>query len=326
VADSVHHSGRRGLFKVTALWVAIASGFLGSRAGNAQSRGQGAEQKRGQPTVRLVVRPHVGDTLWMQLDQTVETRSVPVRASPANAPHAGGATGTRPPSTRVPEYGPMRESVTQSVVMRMFAHSLVEASTLQTTSLTATTDSLHVRAGAAGHLTPFRPMALAPEDRLVRIRVTPDGAMSVVDPRPGTAALDASFAGMPPMLPARAVAIGEHWEREIPLPSLSMSGVRADGMVHAEFRLDSLSRNARLAYVSMTGTLRREGASRNLPPGAQVATAGTLRGSLVLDRTRGWITEAETIIAVQSDVIPRAGDRTSARSMDIRLSQRLKVH
>ena len=168
-------------------------------------------------------------------------------------------------------------------------------------------------------------MALSPEHPSVRIHVTADGAMSVIDPRPGTMALDASLSGMPPMLPSSPVAVGEEWERDIPLPSFPMSGIRADGVVHAEFRLDSLSRNGRLAYVSMTGTLRREGAARDLPPGTQVATSGLLHGFLVLDRIRGWITEAETIIQVQSDVTPRPGDSSPAHALDIRLSQRMKV-
>ncbi|MEP6780563.1 MAG: hypothetical protein ABJC26_11785, partial [Gemmatimonadaceae bacterium] len=79
------------------------------------------------------------------------------------------------------------------------------------------------------------------------------------------------------------------------------------------------------AYVSMKGTLRREGAARDLPPGSQLVTAGQLRGYLLLDRTRGWIVEAETIIQAQSDVTARPGDKNPARSLDIRLTQRMKV-
>ena len=73
------------------------------------------------------------------------------------------------------------------------------------------------------------------------------------------------------------------------MPSVPMFGIRADGVVHAEFHLDSITRSGRLAYVSMKGTLRREGAARDLTPGSQVVTAGNLHGYLVLDRARGWI-------------------------------------
>lgn len=273
-----------------------------------------------------MVRPHVGDTLFMQLEQTIETRNVPVMDAPAGVPSPGSASGARPPATRMPDRGPVREQPTsQTIVMRMFAHSLVEESDLRTTSLTAFTDSLHVRTGTGTRLTPFQPVALGADNRVIHVRVSPEGAMTVADPRPGSGTLDASLSGMPAMLPSQSVAVGAKWERDIPLPSITMRGVRADGLLHAQFHLDSLSHGGRFAHVSMTGTLRRQGATRDLPPGTQVATAGTLSGFLVLDRTRGWITEAETLILVQSDVTPRPGDKAPARSTDIRLLQRMKV-
>ena len=322
--DAIGHARVRSFFLHWATLVLLT--LCASHTLSAQSSAASSSKRESAP-LRLVVRPRVGDTLWLQLEQAVETRMVSVTDPPV-ATRGGTSAGTvRPPSARQPEYGPVREpAISQSVVMRLFAHSMIESTTLEATTLTAFSDSLHVRTGVAGHLAPFRAMALPAGERTVKLRVSADGAMTVVDAKPGTATLDASFAGMPPMLPAHAVAVGEQWERDIPLPSLSMSGVRAEGVVHAEFRLDSVSRGAKLAYVSMSGTLHREGAAKDLPPGTQVATAGTLRGSLVLDRTRGWITEAETIIQVQSDMTPRPGDTMAAKSMDIKLTQRMKVH
>jgi hypothetical protein len=299
----------------------------GAAGADAQTSSASAAQKREGEAVRLVVRPRVGDTLWLQLEQTIETRSFPVtESSVASAPGSNAPGGVRPLPARQPDYGPVREQpVSQSIVVRLFAHSLIEASNLESTTLTAISDSLQARAGLTGHLTPFRPMPLPGNERVVRIRVTMDGAMSVIDAQSNTAALGEGFASMPPMLPTREVTVGEQWERDIPLPSLSMSGVHAEGVVHAQFRLDSLSRGAKLAYVTMSGTLNRAGAARDLPPGTQIATSGTLHGSLVLDRTRGWITEAETIIQVKSDMMPRPGDNAAAKSMDIRLTQRMRV-
>ncbi|MDQ6613165.1 MAG: hypothetical protein M3Y64_12080 [Gemmatimonadota bacterium] len=258
--------------------------------------------------VQLVVRPHVGDTLWLQLEQTVDTRNISADAE------------------RPSEYGPVRERAqTQTVNMRMFAHSLVESSDLGLATLSATTDSLNVRTGSPGQLGESHRMTVAPADRTVRVRVTQDGAMSVVELRPGTMALDASLQGMPPMLPSEPVSVGDQWDRKIALPSVPIFGTRADGVVNAEFRFDSLTRNGRLAYVSMKGTLHRTGSARDLAPGTQLVTSGLMRGYLVLDRIRGWITEAETIIQVQSDITARGGDRTPARSVDIRLTQRMKI-
>ncbi|MBC8089261.1 MAG: hypothetical protein H7Z40_18500 [Phycisphaerae bacterium] len=307
---------RAGIFLACSLW---------ALAPVAEKVGAQSSAKSDTERVNLVVRPHVGDTLWLLVEQTMETRSVPVTESRRQG-NAAGTIGPRAPAVRGPEYGPVRDpSISQTTQMRLNAHSLVESSDLKTTWLSATTDSLFVRTGTGGQLGPERAVRLSSADRRTRVNVTPDGAMSIVEAGANTAAMAASLAGMPPMLPGRAVSVGDQWERDIVLPSLPMVGLGANGVVHARFRLDSLTRAGRLAYVSLTGTLRREGAARDLPPGTQVATAGVLRGYLILDRTRGWITEAQTVIEVQSDVTPAPGDEGKARSLDIRLLQRVRV-
>lgn len=309
---------------------AIAALFGSALLAMSTSRSAIAQPTSKNDTARisLIVRPHVGDTLWLHLEQTMETRSAPVTESraPSTASATTGSAATRQPATPAPDYGPVRDrSTTQSTFTRLDAHSSVEFSDTRVTGLAVVTDSLSVRVGSGGQLGPERPVALAAGDRRTRVNVTADGAMSVAGPGSGSSTLAAGLSGMPPMLPSRPVAVGEKWERDVPLPSLPLTGVRTDGIVHAEFRLDSLTRNGRFAYVSLTGTLRRTGAARDLPPGTQVATSGTLRGYLVLDRTRSWITEAETVIEVSSDVTPSAGAVAKGRSLDIRLLQRMRV-
>lgn len=303
----------------------IAGSLMWITVGAVQARAQAPAKADGERSL-LVVRPHVGDTLWLRLEQTMETRRVPVNETRTTSGAVG--VGTRAPAVRRPEVGPVRDlSLTQSTVMRLTAHSTVEMSDLKVTGLRVVSDSLFVRTGIPGQLSAERPIQLSSENRSTRVNVTPDGAMSVLDARGATtSAIAAGLAAMPPMLPQKPVAVGETWERDISLPSMPMTGVQAEGVVHAQFRLDSLTRNGRYAYVSLGGTLRREGAARDLPPGTQVATAGVLRGYLILDRTRGWITEAETVIEVQSDVTPRPGDSALSRSLDIRLVQRMRVH
>ncbi|MEO7363368.1 MAG: hypothetical protein ABI120_23745 [Gemmatimonadaceae bacterium] len=276
--------------------------------------------------INLVVRPHVGDTLWLHLEQTMDTRSGPVTEARSGSAGTGGVGSARSSSSSAPEYGPFVDrSTTQSTFLRLNAHSTVEFSDLRTTALTVVTDSLSMRMGTGGQLGPARPVALAAGERRTLVNVTADGAMTVMNPGASSATLAAGLSGMPPMLPSRPVAIGDRWERDVPLPSLPMTGVRTDGIVRAQFRFDSLTRGGRLAYISLTGTLHREGAARDLPTGTQVATSGVLRGYLIVDRTRGWITEAETVIEVQSEVTPRAGDTAKARALDIRLLQRMRV-
>ncbi|MGV3709784.1 MAG: hypothetical protein ACO1Q7_13195 [Gemmatimonas sp.] len=275
----------------------------------------------------LTVRPHAGDTLWLHLEQTMESRVAPISAgarSGATRPATGAAMGKRSPAAPAPDYGPVQDrSSTQSTYMKLRAHSTVESSDARMTTLAIVTDSLSVRVGSGSQSGALRPVALKPGSMRTRVNVTSDGSMTVLNA--ASSSTLTGLTGMPPMLPSGAVAVGDRWERDVPLPSLPLTGVRTDGVVRAQFRFDSLSKSGRHAYISLTGTLRRDGAARDFPAGTQVITAGTLRGVLVLDRTRGWITEAETAIDVLSEVIPRVGDSAKPRALEIRLQQRMRV-
>lgn len=258
--------------------------------------------------VSLIVRPRVGDTLWLQMEQTIEVSSRPT---------------TRPTS---PEYGPRRtRAATRITRLLLYAHSLVEASDLSTTTLLATTDSMAMGAGTPQDTRWPKLLPLPMEGRQVRVRVTSDGAMRVHDPPPGAMELGATLASMPGMLPSEAVRVGDRWERDIVLPSLPVSGYRADGIVRANFRLDSLTRGGRDAWISMEGSLQRDGAARDLPAGTRVITAGTMRGMLVVDRQRAWIVDARTVMDVQSEVSAGPGSGAAPVLLDLRIQQRVRV-
>jgi hypothetical protein len=297
--------------------VLCASGVATARVAAQDGRGL-----RGTDAVRLLVRPRVGDTLHLQMEQTIEmSRRVGERTDAAGS----GVIDRSPaaPTPRAPEIGPRRALPSQRLTrLVLFAHSLVEASDLASTTLLATTDSMAMWAGNSGDSGTPQRMPVPSEGRQVRVRVTPEGAMRVNDPPPGALELGSTLASMPGMLPDGAVRIGDVWERDIPLPSVPVSGFRADGVVRARFRFDSLTRRGRDAWISMDGTLRRDGAARDLPPGSRVITAGTMRGVLVVDRERAWIVDARTVIDVQSDVSPGAA---APVLLDIRIQQRVRV-
>jgi len=80
------------------------------------------------------------------------------------------------------------------------------------------------------------------------------------------------------------------------------------GQVRATFRLDSLSRNGDLAFISLRGTMARMN-SRSSPgalgapaAGTGYATSGTLSGTIQIDRRLGWITDSRSSIIVQSTI------------------------
>lgn len=278
------------------------------------------------PGVSLIVRPRVGDTLWLQMEQTIEVSSRP-SASPR-----GQTTpvldGTRQPPARStsPEYGPRRTRATMRITrLLLYAHSLVESSDLSVTTLLATTDSMAMGAGTPADTRQPQLLPLPMDGRQVRVRVTPDGAMRMNDPPPGAMELGATLASMPGMLPSELVRVGDRWERDIVLPSLPVSGYRADGIVRARFRFDSLTRGGRDAWISMEGSLHRDGATRDLPAGTRVITAGTMRGALVVDRQRAWIIDARTVMDVQSEISGGPGSAAAPVVLDLRIQQRVRV-
>lgn len=276
--------------------------------------------------VWLIVRPRVGDTLRLQLEQTIEISGRRITASQRQGPAVIDGSRKKP-SSPAPDYGPRRDrAATRVTRLQLFAHSLVEASTLQVTTLLATTDSMAMSAGSAQEASaPLTMMPLPADGRQVRVRVTPDGTMRVSDPPPGAMELGSTLASMPGMLPNAPVQVGESWERDIVLPSVPLSGYRADGVVRARFRLDSLTRGGRDAWISMEGTLQRDGAGRELPAGTRVITAGTMRGSLVVDRVRAWIVDARTTMDVQSEVTPGPAGPATPMLLDMHIVQRVRV-
>lgn len=281
--------------------------------------------------VTLIVRPRVGDTLRLQMEQIIEMSG---RRTESSVPPVGSGVGldgrrvgvSAPPASKSPEYGPRRARASLRVTkLVMYAHSLVEASDLSSTTLLATTDSMAMWAGTATERGRPEMLSLPSDGRQVRVRVTPDGAMRVSDPPPGAMELGATLASMPALLPDNSVRVGERWVRDIVLPSLPVSGYRADGAVRTRFRLDSLTQGGRNAWISISGELRRDGAARELPAGTRVVTAGTVRGTMVLDRLRAWIVDVRTIIDVQSEVTPGPAEAARPMLLDLRIVQRIRV-
>jgi hypothetical protein len=273
--------------------------------------------------VRLVVRPRVGDTLHLQVEQSVSVSGRRVEGASSSVPPVlQGKRGSSP----APDYGPRVDRANARITrVQLFAHSFVESSNMHMTTLVATTDSVTTWSGYAAD--GGRPMAMTvPEDgRQVRVQVTPDGAMRVTDPPPGAMQLGSTLASVPGLLPDGPVTVGTTWTRAMMLPTLPETGFRTDGMVEARLRLDSLSRDGRMAWISLTGMLRRDGAVREMPAGTRVITAGTISGVMVVDRDRAWIMDARTVVDVQSEVAPGPAARGQPLLLDMRIEQHVRV-
>jgi hypothetical protein len=238
--------------------------------------------------VRLELHPRAGDTLRMRLTQQVEM------------------TGTM-------RVGVVDSTSTVVTTLRALTHSVVERSDASGTVLVTTTDSVDVTS-TGGH-TGRRGAGLAArarralQGRAVRLRVARDGTTAVVSREGLSPELQAFFSQMPATLPSGPVAVGDRWTRTMDVPAPGGAPGAAGG-VSATFRLDSLSRGGSLAHLSMRGVISR-------PPAAGaaatvgVAGAGEIVGALVVDRRRGWLSDARTTLTVRSTLTP-TGDRAGA--------------
>jgi hypothetical protein len=223
--------------------------------------------------VLLQIRPRVGDTLRMHLSQTVEM------------------TGT----TR-DKRGDKPSTMTTSIEVftRAIAHQWTSGGTLMQTI----TDSVAMNPKTPGSLAELRRRAR--EAKPVWLRVSPDGAMEMVDDGDPHSELRQLFGEMPAMLARTAVSVGESWTREMQIPLSSEPG--AMGSVRATFRLDSLRRNGDIAYISMRGSMSRINTPGALPAGPGYGTSGQLSGSIQIDRRLGWITDSKSSIIVRSTI------------------------
>jgi hypothetical protein len=227
----------------------------------------------GAQAVLLQIRPRVGDTLRMHLSQTVEMTGT-----------------TRDKRSDKPS--------TMTTSIEVFTRAVAQQWTPAGTLMQTITDSVAMNPTTPGSLAELRRRAM--QAKPVWLRVSPDGAMEMVDDGDPHSELRQLFGEMPAMLARTAVSIGESWTREMQIPLSSEPG--AMGSVRATFRLDSLGRNGDIAYISMRGSMSRINTPGTLPAGPGYGTSGQLSGAIQIDRRLGWITDSKSSIIVRSTI------------------------
>lgn len=248
-------------------------------------------------TVTLRVRPHVGDTLRMRLDQQSEM------------------TGVRRTAT-----GEASAMVINS--MKMFSRAIVESATDAGTTVLAITDSLllsstddRARATAAQVEQKIR-------GQRIRFRVAPDGTVGMVESNDGAPREIAQVVSlMPAAFPKGPIKVGESWIREMPLPVGSQLGAQLSGKLHVTFRFDSLTHGGDWAYVSMRGEVE----PATGPGAASTATLdkGLVTGTMLVDQRRGWLTESWFSIVVSSTMKAVAASGIASTRMQMRITQHM---
>jgi hypothetical protein len=111
---------------------------------------------------------------------------------------------------------------------------------------------------------------------------------------------------MPATLPSRAIAPGVTWTSNLQVPLASSVDPKGSAQLVATFTFDSLSRSGELAFISLRGRLMKanDESAGQATGRSIVETSGTVTGYVMLDRRRGWITDARTTFSLLSLVTP----------------------
>jgi Family of unknown function (DUF6263) len=252
-------------------------------------------------TVTLQIKPKVGDTLRLRIEQEMEISGV------------GKVRDTDTTMT-------MRSS------MLMLSRSIVVESGSDSTIVRSITDSVAVEMGA------MDPRVAALNDQArralqgkeLRVRYSRQGSATVVEADPDIPRnLQSVSSQLPATFPRHQVSVGSTWKQRIPIPD-AVQGQFA-GTLEAVLRLDSLTHRGRRAHISMRGTFTRDSAASAMAGAARLAMTGTVTGFMILDRARGWVTDASIEMLVRSHTEPMAGSTVPPVRMQMRLVRRQRT-
>ena len=239
--------------------------------------------------VLLEIRPRVGDTMNVRLDQKVEMTGVPPGC-------ATGYSGTQRTPGKQPVPRDCADATRQMTsVMEIFSKAIVQASSRNGSTVLAVTDSIR-SAISGGANRAVKPRRIPASSQTIELKVGTDGGAEVVD-ADASPEVRAIFGEMPATLSRQRVAVGDTWQRRMKIPISTEAG--ASGTVRATFRLDSLGSNGDIAYISMKGTLSHDHADSELD--------GWMSGTMQLNRRLAWITDTRAVIDVESTVKPPGG-------------------
>ena len=253
-----------------------------------------AQAQSGIERIVLELRPRAGDTLRLRLDQTTEMSGI----------RSGG-------TARV-----------MSTTLQMYSRAIVESTTAASATILALTDSVVV----SGSDERARTLAAETERQLagkqMRVRMAPDGTVSIAEPQASISReVNDLVSIMPASFPRGSVAVGDTWLREMPIPPSASMGVPLGGMVKAAFRLDSITSDGNVAFLSLKGTMHPLGeAIASSDPRALV---GSVNGSMIVDRRRGWLSESRFLIETRA-TLPRIGT-TAPMQFRLRITQHMRI-
>jgi hypothetical protein len=156
----------------------------------------------------------------------------------------------------------------------------------------------------------------------VRFRVDADGSVRTSeDPPPREVAEVVSL--MPAPFPKSGVMVGESWIREMPLPAGTGLDSPLSGKLRVTFRFDSLGHGGDLAYLSMRGEMLPAPGPGGAP--ASIVESGSVTGTMMVDRRRGWLTDSRFTIVVVSTIAPSPTTGPTPLRMNLKVTQHMQT-
>jgi hypothetical protein len=255
----------------------------------------------GAQAVVLQIRPRVGDTLHLRLDQQTEL------------------TGMRRPGST--------SMTTMTTTMRVYSRAIVEKSVPSATYVRAVTDSIQLSSNDERAFNLENEARKSLEGRAMTLRISPDGTVSLADTTTDVGQdVAETMSLMPAAFPRGPIEVGYMWTREMPVPAggRAVPGGATSAWLHTRFRLDSLGHHGTIAYVSMRGEMNPDPDPGLVQGTAPVLERGTVTGTMLVDRVRGWLTESQFTIVAHSVVRVPGSDDTVMR-FETRVTQRMKT-
>ena len=248
--------------------------------------------------VLLQIKPRVGDTIPMRLDQESEMTGV-------------RRTGTGEASAMV------------LTTMTMFSRAIIEGIAGDAITVLAVTDSVLVSTTDDRTRGETLQQQAQMRGQQMRFRVLPDGSVTMLQADGAPREVAQVVALMPATFPKMPIPVGQTWTREMSLPVGTQLGAQVSAKVQVKFRLDSVTKKGRLACVSMRGDMRPA-----TGPGAAsgaVLEKGLVSGTMLMDQRRGWLKESWFNIVVSSTLKPAASTNDQPIRMQMRITQHMRT-
>jgi hypothetical protein len=254
-----------------------------------------------QQMVRLEVRPHLGDTLRLHLEQHVEM-------------------------TATSRVGSRDSSIVSMTSMDVFARAIVQSSDARGTLLLAITDSVLVSANGDILSEELDASRRAMQGSKIMMRIMPDGSSQIVSDPGGVATKLAAFMGrMPAVLPQRPVAVGGSWSRVMPVPMEDRAGVSHTASLSTTFHLDSISQRSDIAFITLAGELTHDPKSDPHDPADDYPMSGVISGNMQMDRARGWLTDSRAQITLSTTMPAAEGSKGVPVRVTLKITQRMRA-